>query len=109
MEKHWLKTALERIKAGEEEGRVLLEYGYAKIVVVTEEKPKICSCDDDEIDAECPMGHGRDLARQMAGQGEDNNESIPCFRCNRIGKICWPCLPFVLEEGCTIDSTAYVP
>ncbi len=26
----------------------------------------------------------------------------PCSGCRRIGKSCWPCLPFVLEEGCKI-------
>lgn len=25
---------------------------------------------------------------------------VPCFKCERMGKTCWPCLPFVVAEGC---------
>ncbi len=95
MGEHWLKTALERIKAGEEEDRVLLEYGYAKIIVVTEESPKYCTCEEKgAIDPECPMGHGRDLARQLvesldnkerndSAELSDNEKSIHC-ECGRV-------------------------
>lgn len=26
----------------------------------------------------------------------------PCLKCERCGKTCYPCLPFVLEEGCNV-------
>lgn len=32
----------------------------------------------------------------------NNKQSIPCLNCNRIGLSCWPCLPFVIEEGCNL-------
>jgi len=34
----------------------------------------------------------------------NNKKNIPCLKCERIGKTCWPCLPFVLEEGCSIKK-----
>jgi hypothetical protein len=35
-------------------------------------------------------------------QNSTGNKQIPCLNCKRIGLSCWPCLPFVSEEGCTI-------
>ena len=35
---------------------------------------------------------------------ETKPDSIPCLECSRRGKVCWPCLPFVLEEGCNIKN-----
>lgn len=32
-----------------------------------------------------------------------NRQSVPCIGCPNNGKVCWPCLPFVKEEGCDFE------
>ncbi len=37
-----------------------------------------------------------------APKGKRYKLTLPCFACELMGKKCWPCLPFVLEEGCSV-------
>ncbi len=43
------------------------------------------------------------LKRAESGRTAPNRQSVPCLKCNRSGITCWPCLPFVKEEGCDLE------
>jgi len=64
-----------------------------------------------QLKSEKPIGLSLDkvwekLQVRIRNYENENAQSIDhyCFRCRHFGKTCWPCLPFVLEEGCKLQT-----